>query len=89
MYEGARNTLQQALRDLDDGMRALLGQQPVRPGIVRELLGATSAHVRRTSPVLATKSRAPASHPSRPLRRRARRRPGSPNLVLVTSPRAK
>lgn len=83
MSRDGRGTLRRALRDLDDGMRALLGQKPVQLGIIRELLGRSDALARSGRPAAVAKRRPGAPDPSRSGRRRARRRPGSPVLVRV------
>jgi len=83
MSDGARNTLRRALRDLDDGIRVLLGQEPVELGIVRELLGRKKALVLSGFAMAGAKRRPGASHSPRLRRGRVRRRPGSPSLVLV------
>ncbi len=83
MSRDARGTLRRALRDLDDGMRALLGQELVQLGLIRELLGRNDAPAPGSRPVAVSTSSAGAPHPSHTRRRRARRRPGSPVLVRV------
>jgi len=82
MIEEDRDTLQRALRDLREGLRALFGQEPVHLEIVSELLEAAGADLRR-SETDALEGRRSAPCPTRSARRRAPRRRGCAALVLV------
>jgi hypothetical protein len=81
--EDTRTTLQSALRDLDDGVRALLGPERARIGIVLELLGPKAVAARRGGTPVASRRRTSPSRPPRPRPRPARRRAGAPLLTLV------
>jgi len=83
MREDDRDTLQRALRDLREGLRALFGQEPVHLEIVSELLEAGGADAWRRTEAAALEGRRSAPCPTRSVRRRAPRRRGFAALVLV------
>jgi hypothetical protein len=83
MSEDARRTLQLALRDLDDGMRALLGPERARIGIVLELLGPKGVVPRDGEAPVASQRRTKPARAPRPGRRRIQRRAGGPTLYRV------
>lgn len=82
MIEDDRDSLQRALRDLCEGLRALFGHERVRLEIVRELLEADGFDRRRFE-AAAPEGRRSAPCPTRSVRRRAPRRRGFAALVLV------
>ena len=83
MIEDDRDSLQRALRDLCEGLRALFGHERVRLEIVRELLEADRADPRRRTEAAALEGRRSAPCPPRSARRRAQRRRGFPALVPI------
>ena len=82
MIEDDRDSLQRALRDLCEGLRALFGQEAVRLEIVSELLETGGADARLRCGSAAPEGRRSAC-PTRSVRRRAPRRRGFAALALV------
>jgi hypothetical protein len=83
MLDDARSNLQRALRDLEEGLRVLLGLGPAQLEIVDELLETGDAAARRRADAGAGERSRAGLDPPRKRRHRVRRSRRSTTLVLV------